>query len=174
MSREASADSDLLTGLRAGETFLFKWTNNNMEMSVSLFTCLLRKQESDSGCLETAALTQVLLSSSRYFALSSQRLESLRTSSQGSSPTSPPSTASTTSSCSPSWRRGLQESGKDQASPSVWCYSTDGFGSVSGQLGPLLLAESLRQLGGSGGGGGGICCQVVCLVCVTFSVSLSH
>lgn len=35
----------------------------------------------------------------RYFALSSQRLGSLRTSSRASSPTSPPSTASMTSSC---------------------------------------------------------------------------
>lgn len=49
----------------------------------------------------------------RYFALSSQRLESLRTSLQGSSPTSPLSTASTTSSCSLSSRHALLENGKE-------------------------------------------------------------
>lgn len=49
----------------------------------------------------------------RYFALSSQRPESLRTSLQASSPTSPPSTASTTSSCSLSSKHVSLENGEE-------------------------------------------------------------
>lgn len=48
----------------------------------------------------------------RYFALSSQRLESLRTSSRASSPTSPPSTAFTTSSCCLSSKHASLENGE--------------------------------------------------------------
>lgn len=48
----------------------------------------------------------------RYFALSSQRLGSLRTSSRASSPTSPPSTASMTSSCCLSSKHASLENGE--------------------------------------------------------------
>lgn len=70
-------------------------------------------------CLEGEQLSFILLHHfrlhflCRYFALSSQRLESLRTSLQGSSPTSLQSTASTISSCSRSSRLGLLENGEE-------------------------------------------------------------
>lgn len=87
----------------------------------------------------------------RYFALSSRRLESLRTSLRGSSPTSPLSTASMTSSCSLSLRHALQENGEEKTLSSfpkaaVWHFSADGL-SLEWSFRLLGLAVILKTAG---------------------------
>lgn len=104
-------------------------------------------------CLETVASVFVytcVFFHCRYFALSSQRLESLRTSLQGSSPTSPLSTASMTSSCSLSSRRALLENGEEKhtALPkaAVWHYSRDSL-ALWWSVRPLVLDVILKTAG---------------------------